>query len=270
MVSACEESVNLDLPKGTPRVVIGGWISDEAVPYRITVSQTIGFNDQETDPAIQARNVYVTDNFSNRYDFEHTQEQGVYESDPLDFVGVVGRRYTLHVIFFDETRFQSTTETLQKVSQLDTIFFEPSFDPEFVIDDPRASIFLIRGRIDDIPNVENYYQWKVYVNDTLRSRPEELIIFNDKFTDGNFFETRITNLFLKQKDTVRIEHSSISEQAFDFYSLLISQTQSNRVGPGSLPTPVVGNMGNVTNPQEMVLGYFGASQIQTRVAIVDQ
>ena len=69
LIVCCEDSINLDLPLGSERVVITGWITNLEESYSVSVSRTVGFNDQTTKPGISGAEVYVVDRFSNRYDF---------------------------------------------------------------------------------------------------------------------------------------------------------------------------------------------------------
>ena len=261
ILSSCVDSVDLDLPLGTERTVIVGWITTNDEPYVISVASTIAFNDQGSDPGISGAEVYVLNRLSERHDFKESTKKGFYESDPNKFLGKAGESYTLYVNLRNGSKYVSTSELLQAVPKLDTLFFGTSFDPILPITDPDAEVFFTKGRIADTPEVRNYYRWKMYINDTLRNKPEEFVIFNDKFTDGNLFETKVTDILLKQNDTLTLEHWSLSEGAFDYYSLLISQISNDQIGPSTRATAVRGNIRSLTDQEELVLGYFGASDI---------
>ena len=109
----------------------------------------------------------------------------------------------------------------------------------------------------------------MFVNDTLKNRPEEIVIFDDKFTNGNVFETKVTDIFLKSGDKLKLEQWSLTQQAYDYYSLLISQISSDQIGPSTPPSTVKGNIYCPSNPDELVLGYFGASEITVKYAEVN-
>lgn len=268
ILSACVDTVNLHLPLGTERTVIGGWITTNDEPYFISVARTIAFNDQDSDPGVSGAEVYVLNRLSERFDFNESSKNGYYESDPNEFVGKEGERYTLYVNLKDGSQYVSSSEFLQAVPELDTLFFGTSFDPILPVSDPEAEVFFAKGRIIDTPNVRNYYRWKMYINDTLRNKPEEFVIFNDKFTNGNIFETKVTDVLLKSSDSLRLEHWSLSKRAFDYYSLLISQISSDQIGPSTRATAVRGNIRSLTDQEELVLGYFGASDVFVKGAKV--
>ena len=267
---ACVYSVDLELPPGEERVVIGGWITTNKEPYVISVTRTVGFNDQKTDPGITGAEVYVLNRLSERFNFMESTKKGVYIYNLEELVGKAGEKYTLYVNLNDESQYVSSSELLQSVPELDTLFFGTSFNPELPISYPEAKVFFAKGRIVDTPFVRNYYRWKMFINDTLRNKPEEFVIFNDKFTDGNLFETKVTDILLKKNDSLRVEHWSLSKGAFDYYTLLISQISDDQIGPSTRATAIRGNIRSVSDSEELVLGYFGASEIIVKRAKVVQ
>ncbi|MEQ9286503.1 MAG: DUF4249 domain-containing protein [Cyclobacteriaceae bacterium] len=270
LILGCEEPIDLVLPEGQPRVVISGWVTTDKRAYTVSVTRTVGFNDHTTDPGVTGAEVYVLDRSSRRYDFSESAKRGIYLSDPDQFTGVPGEAYQLYVNLPDGAEYVSNREILHSVPNLDTVFFDTSFDPTLPITDPDAKVYFVKGSIADIPNVKNFYRWKMYINDTLKDKPEELVIFDDKFTDGNTFEAKVTDILLKNGDQLKLEQWSLTEGAFDFYSLLVSQISSDQIGPSTPPSAVTGNMRNINDPDDIVLGYFGASEVVVKTAEVEQ
>lgn len=261
---SCEEIVNLDLPTGPERVVISGWITNEVQPYEIHITKTNAFDDQRPNPALSGAEVYVIDRLSVRYDFREIGETGIYVSDPRELVGQPGNAYTLHVILADGGEYVSKQETLHPVPALEPLSFDSFLDPITSVPN-----YFVKGFINDVADIRNFYRWRVFVNGDLKNRPEEIIVFSDKFTDGNRFENRAANISLAAMDTVYLEHRSLSEGAFDYYELLVSQTRSQFGGINTPPAIVHGNLSNISNESEVVLGYFGASEITTHQIIVN-
>lgn len=270
LLLGCEAPIDLELPEGQPRMVISGWVTTDQRAYTVSVTRTVGFNDNTTNPGISRAEVYVLDRSSSRYDFIESTDLGIYRSNPNEFTGIAGEAYQLHVKLPDGSEYISDREILQPVPSLDTVFFDTSFDPTLPITDPDAKVYFVKGSIADIPNVKNFYRWKMYINDTLKDKPEELVIFDDKFTDGNTFEAKVTDILLKNGDQLKLEQWSLTEGAFDFYSLLVSQISSDQIGPSTPPSAVTGNMRNINDPDDIVLGYFGASEVVVKTAEVEQ
>lgn len=261
---SCEEIVRLELPDGEERIVISGWVTNEDAAYQVAITKTISFDDQRPNPGVTGAEVYVTDRIDIRYDFTEGEMLGVYESDPSVFRGIPGNAYVLHVILEDGTEYISAREVLNSVSTLEPITFSSFQDPISNIPN-----YFVKGVIDDVPSVRNFYRWKMFVNGTLRNTPDDIIIFNDKFTDGNRFENRASNITLSAQDEVFLEHWSMSEGAHDYYELLVSQTKLSFGGTNAPPSIVHGNLVNANDEDELVLGYFGASEITSQQINID-
>lgn len=69
---------------------------------------------------------------------------------------------------------------------------------------------------------------------------------------------------------LQIQQFSISEGAYKIWKSL--DTQVNNVGGVFDPPPsrVVGNVFNVSNPEEQVLGYFGASAVYKQIIYLNR
>ena len=253
---SCEEVVDLDLPTGEKLIVISGWITNQPGPYEVTITETIGFNNQNPNPGVGGAQVFTTDRLGIRYDFTETENVGVYRSDPDDLRGIPGNAYVLHVILEDGTEYASDQQVLNPVPDLEDVSIDSFLD--VINSEPN---FFVKGFILDEPSIRNFYRWRVFVNGNLQNTPDDLIVFNDKFTDGRRFENRADNILLNENDVVILEHWSLSEGAFRYYELLISQTKSDFGGTNTPPAIVHGNLSNINDNSETVLGFFGASEI---------
>jgi hypothetical protein len=63
---------------------------------------------------------------------------------------------------------------------------------------------------------------------------------------------------------VEIQQMSISPSTYSFYKILESQSQTNGGLADSPPAAIVGNVRNLTNPEERVAGYFSVAEIQSK------
>ena len=63
---------------------------------------------------------------------------------------------------------------------------------------------------------------------------------------------------------MRVEQLSLTEESHDFLALLRSQTVDLGETFGVAPAPIIGNLSNIEDPSEIVLGYFGASSVESR------
>lgn len=258
---SCIDQINLDLKAGETNVVVFGWITNKPEAYEISITRSNGYSDQTGYPAVSGAEVYVTDHQNNRYDFVEVDNTGKYLSDPSAFIGVPGATYRLTIIT-EESTYTSTAEAMPLLTNIEDPFINFIADPaEFEID-PTDENFFISAFVDDDPNVENYYRWKVFVNGQLRNQPEDLVLFDDRFTNGNKFRYDAGNVVFTARDTPFFEHMSLTEGAYDFYLNLRDQTSNSTLSPSIQPGIIEGNISNINDPDELVLGYFGASEVR--------
>lgn len=260
IITSCIDQIDLNLDSGASNLVVFGWITNEAVPYEIKLSLSNGYSDQSGYPAVSGAEVFVTDQEGNRFDFLEIEETGKYLSNPTVFRGTPGSEYQLTVLY-NQNQYQSTTEQMPVLGLAEDAFVNFISDPvEFEID-PDDENFFISAFVDDDPSTSNYYRWKIYVNGQLRNSPEELVLFDDQFTNGNKFKFDAGNVLFTESDEAYFEHMSLSIGAYDYYKNLRDQISNSTLSPRVLPGIVEGNMTNLDDPDELVLGYFGASEI---------
>lgn len=259
---ACIDPVNLNLEAEKSHLVVFGWVTDEPIAYEVKLSKSNGFSDKTEYQAVPNAEVFVTDQLSNRYDFAEVASTGRYLSDPSNFVGIPEYTYQLTIIHEGNT-YQSSREQMPKLPPVEDASISFISDPLRFEIKPNDNNFFISAFIDDDPGVDNYYRWKVFVNGRLRNSPEELILFNDRFTNGNRFKFDAGNVLFTQSDNPHFQHRSLSQKAYEYYVDMKEQTSNSTLSPRIQPGIIRGNIMLQNNPDELVLGYFGASQVVT-------
>jgi hypothetical protein len=61
---------------------------------------------------------------------------------------------------------------------------------------------------------------------------------------------------------VNLEQISVSLEVYKFYQLVRQLTQGTGGLADTPPSAIVGNIQNVSNPDEKVVGYFGVANVQ--------
>lgn len=265
LASSCEDPIDIDIPDGPERLVVEGWITDQPGPYEIKLSITNNFNDTALNPKIQNASVSVMDSRGGVFDFTE-QSPGSYLSSP-DWEGEPGFTYTGMITLSDGTKVVSSPEPLSAVPELDSLFYKEVF-PATIIDGIIQEEFFLGGTIQDPPNVDNFYRWRLTQNANPLIDIESIIIFSDRFVDGNDFQLEVPQLLFGRLDTIVVQQESISEKAFDYYDLLIAQATTLGQSSGTAPAILRGNMTNESNPEQIVLGYFGAAAIVLDTIII--
>lgn len=264
--SSCEDPIEIDIPDGQERLVVEGWITDQPGPYQIQLSLTNNFNDVAPSPRVSNAQVWVEASDGNSYDFIE-QASGVYWSTGK-FIGKQGVGYTCFITLEGGEEIVSSTEVLGNVPDLDSLFYKEVF-PANIIDGIIQEEFFIGSTIRDPAEVDNYYRWRLTQNSTSLIDVESIVIFSDRFVNGNEFQLEVPQILFARGDTIIVQQEGISEQAFDYYDLLIAQATTLGQSSGTAPAILRGNMSALNNPNEIVLGYFGTASITTDTLFID-
>lgn len=99
--------------------------------------------------------------------------------------------------------------------------------------------------------------WQIYYN-------QELNVMADTYSDGKPIIGRLAAkipYYSRDPALVEIRQYSLSPGAFRYLKLLADQSQNTGSLADTPPAPIVGNVRNVSNPEEPVVGYFQASGI---------
>ncbi len=262
---SCEDPIEIDIPDGPERLVVEGWITDQPGPYEIKLSVTNNFNDSAPNPKVENALVSVMDNLGGVFEFVEISS-GTYVSSS-EWKGQVDVQYTCMIILPDGTEIISTPEPLNAVPEIDSLFYKEVF-PANIVDGIIQEEFFLGSTIQDPANMDNFYRWRITQNGNPLIDVESIIIFSDRFVDGNDFQLEVPQLLFGRLDTIIVRQESISEKAFDYYDLLIAQATTLGQSSGTAPAVLRGNMVNRSNPEEIVLGYFGAAAITADTIII--
>lgn len=92
----------------------------------------------------------------------------------------------------------------------------------------------------------------------------DINIFEDSYTNGQVqLGRQVANIPIYQLDPALlvIEQLSLTIGAYRYYKILQDQTQNTGTLADSPPAPTVGNVRNLSNNRENVVGYFSASSV---------
>lgn len=92
----------------------------------------------------------------------------------------------------------------------------------------------------------------------------DINVFSDIYANGqNQVGRKIASIPIYQRDPalIVIEQLSISADAYRYYKLFADQVQNTGTLADAPPAPIAGNVKNLANPTENVVGYFSASSV---------
>lgn len=241
-LTSCEKVIDVDLNSEDPQVVIEANFTAGETTHRVSVTQTLNFDQEAPYPAINNATVTVTDNLGNSQVLTFVGN-GIYETTAYPVIE--GRTYTLTVIAGGESYVASSTVPgLVEIDTLTVQYFP--FGP-----DGFNSLIPIRT---DPAGVSNYYQFDLYRNG---DRVSGIYLQDDQFTDGIVVEQPIfdNDGEYESGDTALVEMYGIDRPVYDYFFALLQNETATPANPTS-------------NFSGGCLGYFSARSKHTATVII--
>jgi hypothetical protein len=276
-------------------LVVEGLVTDEYSSYTVKLSRTIGSPDASPE-VISDASVSISDEAGMSY-FLISTGNGTYKTDSIQFRGIIGKTYVLHIETSDGSLYESEPYKMGPVEEIDNIYYGRDQDLE-----GNGTVFNegLRIYLDSKGGSGNkYYRWdfeetwkfKVpnpkkydYVNETIIvpvpavkeycykvMQSNDILIYSvyDGHSDQISGQS-ISFIDPKKSDRLLIQYSilvnqySISSKEYDFW---YNMKQINEKGGDIFalqPFPVVSNVHNIRNSAERVLGYFQVSAVKQK------
>ncbi|MBN2350178.1 MAG: DUF4249 domain-containing protein [Bacteroidales bacterium] len=300
--SGCVEPFTPDLNEYKELLVITGEITSQEGIQTVNISRSSPLSDPQYIPE-QGCSVEVLDNKGNHFDYSET-DPGKYSCYIEQQFLSIGTNYKIKVTTSQGKEYQSEYDSMAPAAPVDSIYYkienrsasptEPSF--------PGIQIYL------DLKAPENFaknYLWKL--EETWEYRSKYLITF--RYEDGEIIHYEPTidslwacwmikdihglytesteNLLQNQKKQIPlnfvsnqsprlqvrysllVKQYSLSDKAYEYWKRQRIETQETGELYDSQPTNAKGNLFCVNNPDEPVLGFFGASAIAEKRVFFD-
>jgi Domain of unknown function (DUF4249) len=293
LLTACIQEVDLPIRIETPVLVVDGLITDEAAPQVVRLSYSgiySGSNKINEDQAVSGARVIITDDRGGRTQLEPTfDDPGSYRSTGIQLVGQVGRTYTLTVELPNGDVYQSTPEKMAPAPAIEKIYSEfteaGSGNQRF-----GYNVFL---DTKDPKGEQNYYRWQANgfrqrqatgVRNPLSGilenvtcweyfKRDNVDIETDADIDGNTIQKRnmvFSPAYVNTPILIEVSQYSLSREVYQFWRRMNDQLTRTGSIFDPLPSSVEGNVSLKNNPNQLALGYFGASSVsRKRLVIVD-
>jgi Domain of unknown function (DUF4249) len=281
-------------------IVIEGLITDENISNKIILSRTFPEAGSEQE-RISDANVYITDANGVRTQL-YNCGNGCYKTDSTSFRGSIGQKYSLHVFTVDGKEYESSECTMFPVPDIDTLFYEKGDEISGISGELVTGINIFLNSAD-AGDMDQYYRWTFeevwktilpspqqqsfeVINDTtfsFKSLPQVIracwkknlsgnIITNSTFSDGvhSLKKQNIQFIASDKSDRLSSEYGivvnqySISREEYDFWNNLKKVSESGGDIFDSQPYTVEGNIKNVNDRSELVLGYFEVSAVSRK------
>ncbi len=296
----CREEVALELNKNPQLLVVDGTITNNPGPYIISLSLTSTLIDPQNIP-LSGCIVTIYDDSGNSEVLTEL-EPGVYYTSASGMQGQIGSSYKITILSPDGKEYESDFSMMKEPIGIESIYADTTTisSQEFPSGLPGIQFFT-NSNIGQTP--DNFFLWRIIetykydANNTLHAVYQHGRIFVNNVDTTFSFDTlrtcwktqQIKNIYtgktsnlsipkiinqplhfvgtdskrLTQRYGFLLEQLTIDEQAYDFWRKVEEQISEENIFVAKQPYNIVGNIKNVNNPSEKVLGYF-------TVAAVDQ
>jgi hypothetical protein len=266
--TACETIVDIEIPSEGSRIVIESEIYNTKDIWKVKLSVNQPYFDQDSVDYISTASVFITELGGDTVFLNYT-DTGLYVSADSHQC-VVGGSYELSVAYNGQV--YRAIEELQNAFPIDELlsFFLPPNDRLF----PTGNYVFVQGQSD--ATKKNYYLFKTYRNDTLKSTDLDDDGFGSVSLLNSFFDVndilgeiergslpRPILFDVSTGDTIVVEQFAITEEYYKFR--LDLSAQQGRSGTPFDPPPANPN-NNISNGG---LGYFSVAHKERAELVVE-
>ncbi len=260
-------------------LVVQGLITNQKETNKILLSRSLPLGEISSAQPVSGYNVQISDDQGNTYSLKESAP-GTYITDSTQFIGVIGRLYTLHIGVTENSFFsyESAPMEMKPVPPIDTIYYEKivvkeSHENWFGVD--ACQIYL---DTHDPENTCRYFRWDFaetwvhrllfpvpymtcWVSDRSRSIDIKSSAEIEKVKIIRHPVTYISNISdrLKRKYSILVNQYSLNDDEYTYWEKV--KTYTDRVGGfyDIIPASIPGNISAKFNSSVKVLGYFSVS-----------
>ncbi len=255
LFSACEDTVDIQVNKGTSALVVEGWLTNRPEHHYVRLYLTTTLNGADEFEPVSNASLVLTDDAGNAEQL-HEVGSGRYEISTMK--GVEGYTYTLRIQTSD-----GNYEVESKMPRLsmapDSLTFK--YEEESIVYEESGFYPYIHGQ--ELEGEDDFIQVKLFKNTQYLNSVNDINIFPDKFVDGNYISMGLAiDGAFSEGDTIRAEVWSLTESAYNFWTDIRTQLQNGGIFASPL-TNTRTNVRKLTADSKNVVGYFGTSLVKT-------
>jgi len=262
-MSSCTEDIPFDLnEEGFDRVVVEGFITNQAKAHEVKLSRTTSFFNEEAAPAISDAVVTISNSVASWTLTESPIGSGLYYT-PADVAGTVGLDHTLRIEV--DGQVYEATDLMNPVATVDSVDVEFMLDGATEVED---GYWAVRLWTTEPGDRVDFYRWRTLINGVTDGDSISYASFGDDVLyNGTTLEGYIIEGYgyesMQVGDSITLEQHAISEAYFEM--LLATNDQTNNHGNLFSPPPA-----NIpTNVSNGALGFFSASGVSSKSTVID-
>jgi len=248
---ACKKVITLNLNTAPTSIVIQGNVTNQPGPYKVSITNTVGFYASNTFPPVSGAVVKITDSTTGFTDslVESPMGSGIYST--FNLVGAIGHTYLLDVISGGKE--YKASSTMPNQVNFDSI--------SFITNHGFGKNKTLTNAIVNFQDPPNGYFAYNFVQ-TINGVPSKSIyVTDDRLSSGKYITKQLFNdsSYIQSGYYVQIEMQCIDKNVFQYLEELSGQDATN-----GQPTSPADPTSNISNG---ALGYFSAHTSQTKSAI---
>lgn len=288
--ASCISQFTPDIVSQSDFLTVNGLVTDENRRYSIILGISHPLDETSAEkPAAKAR-VYVSDDLGNSYNFTE-KSPGKYLSDSTVFTGQTGRSYVLS-IEYNGKEYSSSLSLLQPVPPIDSLGYK-IYDREINASGETEKVTRVTLSTLDPAGTCHYFRWAFEETWEIHL-PFNLLPWEKKIcwvselshniliaNTEALSEDRVTDFTLTTynnstdrgmyKYTMLVKQYSVSREEYEFWDKIRTMSQNTGGLYDVTPVSVIGNIQCITNPEEVVLGFFSVSGVSyKRIFIKDR
>lgn len=284
LTPGCIEPYDPEIERYEDIMVVDGLYTNADEPMYVRISRSSSYYAQIED-MVSGAFVAIADDAGN-VELYTEISSGFYKLGKGKMKGEVGKSYKLVIETMDGNRYETDFEEIKKPIEIDSVYYESKAD----ISAPslyNASKVTFYIDSEDEEGTTQYYSWdwtETWQYETPHYKPgyEDRKICWRNFHSNSIVISNTGNLredynYKKELYTIDgtssrlhvnysslIRQYSISGKTYEFLKKLQELSEQSGSLFDSPPNPVVGNIENVDDPYEPVLGYFQVSGVSEK------
>lgn len=267
--SACEDTIDLEVPGGKSYPVLDAWLTTETGPQKIRFTNSVvSYTNNTPATVISDATITVEDITTGTtypFTFDDAQDAYVHDPGPDNAIGALGHVYKMTLTYNGET-FEAF-DSIKRVPQIDSISYEFKTAEDALSGEEG---YYANMHAADIAGANDYYWIRSYRNDRSQRNTDVYAIngaFNDDVADGwNFIEPIREGITdddkpYKQGEKVIVRIASLSKPSYYFIQQVIDQRESFGLFAKVLENIRPNLVNKTPNGKIKILGWFGTSAV---------
>jgi hypothetical protein len=288
-IVSCVEPYNVSDVSYQDELIVEGYVTTETKQQQVTLSHTSRIGEQQFIPEQNAK-VTITTGKGEKFVLNEAAP-GIYRS--IAFGGTIGQTYALSISTSAGKQYSSQPVELKKNPGIGNIY--ATYSPTLSNGDGAFKIFL---NAEDPEKKSRFYRWEFKETYEIQNPfPSEFVwlggssvVFRDLPVDhcwGNdssksvvlgttkgLAGDRITgqqiqtlpgySIEMRIKYSILVRQYVLDEPAYNYWKSLADVNQTQGTLFDHQPGPVKGNVTSLSDPSEIVLGYFDAGEVASK------